>query len=124
MAVLIDSDVLIEILRGRNQEIITRWDQLLDSDEVALCSPVSIAEVWRGARPKEYGTIEGLFNALACAPVDQDVGKAAGQYLEKFAASHGLELGGSLIAATAVTFKATLWTRNRKHYPMAGIRFY
>jgi len=124
MAVLIDSDVLIEILRGRNQEIIARWDQLLDSDEVALCSPVSVAEVWRGARPREYGTMESLFNALACIPLDQNVGMVAGQYLQKYAASHGLELGDSLIAATAANMKARLWTRNRKHYPMAEVEFY
>jgi predicted nucleic acid-binding protein len=38
--------------------------------------------------------------------------------------SHGLQLAGALIAATAGMNGAEFWTRNRKHYPMAEIRFF
>jgi predicted nucleic acid-binding protein len=35
-----------------------------------------------------------------------------------------LELGDALIAAAATTSGVRLWTRNRKHYPMADVRFH
>lgn len=89
-----------------------------------LFSPVNEAELWTGARPAEYDRLEALFDALACAPVDAGIGKRAGDYLRRYRKSHALELGDTLIAATAVVQRATLWTRNRKHYPKKGLSFF
>ena len=44
--------------------------------------------------------------------------------VELRARSHGVQLGDALIAATAAVHDAELWTRNRKHYPMRGLRFF
>jgi predicted nucleic acid-binding protein len=35
-----------------------------------------------------------------------------------------LKIADTLIAATAILHKATLWTRNKKHYPMPQLTFY
>jgi predicted nucleic acid-binding protein len=35
-----------------------------------------------------------------------------------------VELGDALIAAGAVLSGATLWTRNRKHYPIKELAFF
>jgi hypothetical protein len=40
------------------------------SDALILFSPVSVAELWAGARPAEYETLEALFDALVCVPAD------------------------------------------------------
>ena len=45
-------------------------------------------------------------------------------HLRRYGKSHGVELGGALMAATTVAQGALLWTRNRKHYPMNGLEFY
>jgi predicted nucleic acid-binding protein len=124
VTVLIDSDVLIEVSRGRDQSILSRWADLSRSDALILFSPVNEAELWAGARPSEYDSLEALFGALACAPADTAVRRRAGDYLRRYRKSHGLELGDALIAATAVTHNATLWTRNRKHYPMKELSFF
>ncbi|MDP8989838.1 MAG: type II toxin-antitoxin system VapC family toxin [Acidobacteriota bacterium] len=124
MIVLIDSDILIEVARGRDAAILEKWAELAEADDVVLCSPVSVAELWHGARPKEHNALENLFHALACVPVDAETGRQAGEYLRVFHKSHAVELGDALIAAAAVRNRATLWTRNRKHYPMKGLRFY
>jgi predicted nucleic acid-binding protein len=68
MSVVVDSDILIEVSRGRDADLISRW---------------------------------------------ADYGK-----------SHGVELGDALIAAGAVINGATIWTRNRKHYPMKEVNFF
>ena len=124
MIVLIDSDILIEVARGRDAAIIEKWAELAESDDVVLCSPVSVAELWHGARPKERKALGDLFRALACVPVDAETGRQAGEYLHVFHKSHAVELGDALIAAAAAQNRAALWTRNRKHYPMRGMEFY
>ena len=52
------------------------------------------------------------------------MGRQAGIYLARFRKSHGVELADALIAAGAVTSKAELWTRNKKHYPMSDVLFF
>jgi len=122
--VLVDSDILIEITRGRDAGMIEKWVDLAESDDIVLCSPVSVAELWHGARPREHKALSDLFGALLCVPVDAATGRQAGEYLRVYHKSHAVELGDALIAAAAVQSRATLWTRNRKRYPMKGLEFY
>jgi len=58
---LADSDILIEVTRGRDIGIISRWTELGQSDSAILYSPVSGAEVWAGARPAEHDALNVLF---------------------------------------------------------------
>ena len=51
MTVLVDSDILIEVSRGKNAVIAKKWMELSESDAAVLYSPVSVAELWAGARP-------------------------------------------------------------------------
>jgi predicted nucleic acid-binding protein len=122
--VLIDSDVLIEVTRGRDRGIVERWAALADGEATPWCSPISAAELWHGARADEHATLSALFAALTCIPIDLEIGERAGQYLRQYAKSHSVELGDALIAATAAVHKADLWTRNRRHYPMKELTFY
>ena len=124
MTVLVDSDILIEVARGRNAEIVSQWINLSNSNAAVLYSPVSAAELWAGARPSEYDALENLFRALTCIPIDEAAGKQAGIYLRQFRRSHGVEVADALIAAGAVANKAELWTRNRKHYPMKDLSLF
>jgi predicted nucleic acid-binding protein len=125
MTVLVDSDVLIEVMRGRDSVIGSRWKQATEADDVLLaCSPVSVAELWRGVRASEQESLKVLFDALVCVTVDKETGKRAGDIMRQYAASHNVEIADALIAASALSHSAELWTRNRKHYPANGIRFY
>jgi predicted nucleic acid-binding protein len=123
-AVLVDSDILIEVMTGRNADVISRWILLSASDAPILYSPVSVAELWAGARPAEYETLNNLFAALACAPIDEATGRQAGNWVRQFRRSHAVEVADALIAAGAVGNSAALWTRNRKHYPMKEVSFF
>jgi len=123
-SVLVDSDILIEVSRARDDGVLARWDQLSRSDTPLLCSPVTVAELWHGARPHEQQTLEALFAAINCIPIDTNIGIRAGEYLRQYAKSHHVELGDAFIAATVSLHNLQLWTRNRKHYPMKDIAFY
>lgn len=124
MTVLVDSDILIEVSRGRNKTTVARWLELGQSDALILYSAVSAAELWAGARPSEYAALNALFDALPCVPIDATLGRRAGDYLRRYRRSRAVELGDALIAASAVERGAKLWTRNRKHYPMPELGFY
>jgi predicted nucleic acid-binding protein len=123
-AILIDSDILIEVSRGRDAEVIRRWDELSMSETVLLCSPVSVAELWHGARSADYPILDRLFSALNCLSIDAATGRRAGEYLRKYSKSHGVELGDALIASSACLHDLSIWTRNRKHYPMKDVNFF
>jgi predicted nucleic acid-binding protein len=123
MIILVDSDILIEVSRGHNSQIVAQWLELSESDSAILYSPVSEAELWAGARPPEHKVLLNLFAALICVPIDAKTGKQAGNYLRQYRKSHGMELGDALIASAAFLNSAALWTRNRKHFPMKELLF-
>ncbi len=124
MTVLTDSDILIEVSRGRDKTVVSQWLELGRSDALILYSAVSAAELWAGASPSEYPALDALFDALLCVPVDAALGRRAGEYLRRYRKSHRVELGDALIAASAAERGASLWTRNRNHYPMPELAFY
>lgn len=124
MTVLVDSDILIEVTRARDADVLRRWSELSDSDSAVLCSAVSIAELWHGVLPREHDVLTNLFRALTRVDIDAETARKAGEFLQLFRRTHGLELGDALIAASAVLNRAVLWTRNRKHYPMKAISFF
>jgi predicted nucleic acid-binding protein len=124
VTVLVDSDILIEVSRGRDQAILSRWMELSESANPVLYSPVTAAELWAGARAREHEALTRLFAALICVSIDSESGRLAGDYLRQYRRSHGMELGDALIAAAAVLNEAVLWTRNHKHYPVKTITFF
>lgn len=124
MSVLIDSDIVIEVLRARDAVILAQWSNLADSSSPILVSPITFAEIGAGARSGEMQAIARFFAPLTCVVIDQKIGQLAGEYLRQFSKSHNLKIADALIAASAVQNQAALWTRNRKHYPMHELSFY
>ena len=124
MSVLIDSDIVIEVLRGRDQAILAQWRALANSPSPIYISPITLAEVGAGARAGEMQAISRFFTPLTCVTIDEKIGQLAGEYLRRFSKSHNLKIADALIAASAAQSQAALWTRNRKHYPISGLVFY
>jgi hypothetical protein len=124
MSVLLDTDIVIEILRLRDQGILTAWTALAVTSPNIFLTPVTAAEVWAGVRPREHRAAEQFLSSLTCVSVDYEIGHIAGDCLRQFSKSHNLKIGDALIAAAAIRHKAALWTRNRKHYPMPQLTFF
>jgi len=123
-AVLVDSDILIEVFRARDHTILDRWSGVSQNETMVLYSPVSEAELWHGVLPHEQKRLSDLFAAMTCLPIDSETGRRAGDFLRQYSKSHHLDLGDALIAATASIHRLKLWTRNLRHYPMKDIAFY
>jgi len=124
VAVLIDSDVLIEVFRARDNHLVQRWEELERSDTAIEYSPVSAAELYAGMRPGESERLMRLFESLRCVPIDAEIGIQAGHFIRQYSKSHSLDIADALIAASASVSGAALWTRNRKHFPMKELLFF
>ena len=121
--VLLDSDVVIEILRGRTRIS----DALVATEGLGIptyCSAIAWAEVTAGLRSGEETVTEAFFQARGEVVIDAETGRRAGGYLSRYGKSHGVEIADALVAAAASTTGLHLWTLNHKHYPMDDIQFY
>jgi len=113
---ILDSDVLIEILRSNPQT--SRWVAARASTgETLRYSPVSRAEIGAGMRRGEEEGVAALFAGLDAVNIDATTGELAGERLHRYRRSHALELADALIGASAVQHGERLATFNRRHYP-------
>ncbi len=123
MKYLIDSDVLIEVLR--NNEAVANALEALHAAQHSVCySPITKAEIYHGLRHGEEKRTTQLFAEMESLVIDDGIAEKAGEYLRTFHKSHGLELPDAFIAATASHRQAALVTFNRRHYPMTDIKFH
>ena len=122
MRYLLDTDILIEVLRN-NKQVAEQLKSLQRSGDAVCYSPITKAEIHHGLRDGEETRTARLFEAMECLNIDDATGEKAGEYLRTFRKSHGLELADALIAASAFQEQATFITFNRRHYPMTDIQF-
>jgi predicted nucleic acid-binding protein len=117
---LLDTDILIDFLRGRGEAraLLRRYEA---AAEPPVISVVSVTELWAGMRQGEESATGALLSALRKIPLSEEIALAAGNMLRTYRRSHGTELGDALIASTAVEIGAPLITRNIKHYPMPTV---
>lgn len=118
MTTLVDTCVLIDVLRGRapaNDAL----QQLADRDERLVGSVLTRTEIIAGARTGEERTIAGVLDLVEWLPVDSATADRAGRYAQQYSRSHqGIDLADYVIAATVDLADAKLLTRNVKHFPM------
>ena len=122
---LLDSDVLIWLLRGR-AETMRLVDRLHGETHVVLaCSALSVLEVWTGVRPGEERRTEALMESLQVVPVDASIARrAAGLLVSRKRQRDPREWIDALIAATCLERHLTLVTYNTRDYPYRDISLY
>ncbi len=116
--VVLDTDVLIDFLRGREETRGFLHD--LADHSVPCCSVISVAEIYAGMRPEETASTADLLDGLVILPVTREIAETAGHFKRR-SKSRRLELADCLIAATALVEGASVATGNAKDYPMAEI---
>ena len=72
-------------------------------------------------RGGEEVAVNNLFDIVTSIDVDEVIANRAGEYLRRFRKSYDLNIGDTIIAATAKEMELELVTRNVKHYPMKDI---
>ena len=121
--ILLDTDVIIEWLRGL-EPVVTTISDLLNAHAEFFWTPISVAEIYAGLRKSEEPQAENLFILLESVSISPEAGRRAGRYLNLYSKSHGVEIADALIAGCASTENLPLWSLNRKHYPMRDLTFF
>jgi len=118
---LLDTDVIIEWLR-HNERIVDWLDRSHAAGDFLACTPVSLAELYAGLRPREEFFVGEILRVLHCVDINARIGHKAGRYRHTYGPSHGVEIADALIAASAHIHGLTLCSLNLRHYPMRDLK--
>lgn len=112
---LIDTDVLIDFLRGRPEA----RDFIASLPRDVMVSAITVAELHVGVREgRERQALDDLLSTFRILPLDPLTARDGGLLRRDYGKSHGVGLNDALIAAAALSQRTPLATLNRKHYPM------
>lgn len=121
MPLLLDTTVVIDLLRGR-PGVLARLDAVRRAGDVPFICAITADEVQRGLRPGEERRTALVLTSFQVAPLGVAEGVLAGTWRREFSARGvTLERWDCLIAAAAVGVHATVATGNPKDFPMEGV---
>lgn len=117
MSTLVDTSVLIDVLRGNERARRVLAERRAEG--ILLASEMTRLEVFAGMRPTEESRTRRMLEALHWYPVDGEIAERAGELGRRWLPSHrGIDSADLAIAATALVTESRLLTMNVKHFPM------
>jgi predicted nucleic acid-binding protein len=121
-AVLLDTTVLIDLLRGRPGAT-QQLGALRARGDTAYTCAITVEEVTRGLRgQREVEAAGRLFDGLRVTPLTREHGSRAGNWRRTYAQrGRTLTQSDCLIAAAAALIDATLATGNPRDFPMSEL---
>ena len=113
---VIDTNILIDAMYGIPNAIGFLDEQQESRIQISI---ISAMELVAGCRNKaEIRELQEFLEKVTFLPVTATSSQVAYQLMESFYHSHGLHLPDALIAATALEYDLTLYTRNTRHFRM------
>lgn len=121
MSVVVDTSVIIDVLRGQAAAATLLRDARAQGPLHA--SEITRLEVLAGMRAGEEQATRALLEAFLWHPLDEPVAELAGELGRQWLpGNRGIDAADLAIAATAMALRADLLTKNVKHFPMiAGL---
>ncbi len=117
--VLVDTDILIDFLRGREKA--KNYLASLLEDSTIYCSAITVAEIYAGMKEHEREKTVEFLDSLDIVDVNREIAEKAGIY-KRDEKKQYLDLDDCIIAATAFVRESILATGNAKHYQMEDIK--
>lgn len=113
--VLVDTDVLIDVLRSIKSTIAIL--QATEASSTLCISVVTQMELIVGCRDaRELQTLDRFLQQLEVISITEIISKQAVQLLKQYRLSHGLLIPDALIAATSLAAEHALLTKNQSDY--------
>jgi len=121
--VLIDTNVIIDSLKGREETI-----ELLEKiglENIAISS-ISEMELYVGAfNKKELNFIKKRLQKIEIIDFDKRISRKSAELVFEFSKSHTLDIPDSIIAATCLVYDISLLTYNTKDFKfIPGLKLY
>ncbi len=124
MKILLDTSVLIDVLRARNNRRAVLAN-LLHEGHSLTTSVLNVAELYSGMRPGEEMQTSEFLSGLECIGLDKSTAQLAGHFKSLWARKgRTLTLPDTIIAAIAVENRCILFTDNRKDFPMPELQLH
>lgn len=124
MKILLDTSVLIDALRARNNRR-GLLANLLHEGHSLTTSVLNVAEVYAGMRAGEEAQTAEFLSGLECFELQENAARLAGHLKNSWAKKgRALTLADTIVAAIAIENRCTLFTDNRKDFPMPEIQLY
>src|SRR5476649_1573681 len=102
---LIDTDILIDYLRGSAKASQFVEDAIKKS--ACYISSISIAELYAGVRDgKEREILDRFLHVFAVVEIERQIAQTGGLYRRDYGKSHGVGLADAIIAAAAQSIDA------------------
>ena len=122
--VVIDSDVIIDFLRTGKGALLKLFESQKNGKLELFLSAVTVLELFAGKSSKKISKELDEFLS-GCTVVD--LGKELAQFAGKLKRDHNtnLALADLIVAATCLSLRAKIATRNKRHYQtIPKLRFY
>lgn len=124
MKLLLDTSILIDVLRRKNQR--NEWlAELVRNGHTLATTTLNIAEIYAGMRPAEESRTEALLGGLQVYELHGTSARLAGRLKNTWARKgHTLSLADAIVAAIAIERGCALLTDNRRDFPMPEVQLY
>lgn len=124
MRLLLDTSVLIDVLRARNRRRQQLGD-LIRAGHALTTSVVNVAELFSGMRLGEEGAAEAFLGQLDCFDLTSADARLAGKLKSHWSRKgRTLALPDAIVAAIAIENQCSLFTDNHKDFPMSELSLY
>ena len=124
MILLLDTTVLIDVLRARAQRR-QLLAELVEAGHTLATTAINVGELYAGMRAGEEARTEALLGNLACYAITERIARKAGTLKRDFRQQGiTLSLTDMIVAATAMEENLTLMTDNRRDFPMPELKLY
>lgn len=122
MRLLIDTSVLIDVLRTRNQrrELLAN---LARSGHTLATTILNVAELYSGMRHGEEARTEAFLSGLLCYVLTGAAARLAGTLKSAWSQKgRTVALADTIVAAIAIEHRCHLLTDNRKDFPIPDLK--
>jgi predicted nucleic acid-binding protein len=124
MKLLLDTSVLIDVLRWRKERN-TFLAEAVRAGHALATTTLNVAELYAGMRPAEETRTETFLEGVECYELRGTEARLAGK-LKRSWAQRGrtLTLSDTIVAAIAIERRCALVTDNQKDFPMPELQLY